>query len=126
MTSDTPTTPPPGPLPSVLPESERPAHVEAAERGEMLLAVDTPARHLGDKLRGDVAEVANTLANNLHARQAAFESSVLRSLARIEANQDLLLDHFRSLTDRVNAVEGRCAKEHPVKLSVPPREAEEA
>jgi hypothetical protein len=121
------TTPPPGPLPSVLPHDRQLDYEESARIGEALHASAVIDSYIRSKIDGDLADAANRHWEREKEERQAFCSEVcealqeLRRLARrSEANQDLLLQHFRSLTERQNALEGQHAKNHPIALSIPP------
>jgi hypothetical protein len=128
------TTPPPGPLPSMLPHEQHLDYVESARIGELLHASDVIGAYIRSKIDGDLADAANDFWKREIEDRKAFRQEMREGMAelrkairgiavsneRIEYNQKVLYAHFHEVTGRVTAIEGQHASNHPVKLSVPP------
>jgi hypothetical protein len=122
MTADhnAPTVPPPGPLPSTLPESELPRPAEAHYLSKALGALELVNEYVKGRVDSELLDAIQSYAFREHERSEERWERMERSIARVEANQNLMLDHFRTLTERFNLLEGQHASNHPIKLSVPP------
>lgn len=124
MTENAPTIPPVGPLPSTLPDSDRPHHIEVYHLGRALNALELVNEYVKGRVDSELLDAIQNHSFREHERTEERWERLERSIARTEANQNLLLDHFRTLTARMNAIEGQHAANHPVKLSVPPSQRE--
>jgi hypothetical protein len=117
---DTPTVPPPGPLPSTLPDDMAHNPTETYAIGRVLEAIEVLQAYTKGRFDGDVAAAVNKLGADERKARADFEARIDKKLDTIIANQTLLLGHFETLTARMNLLEGQHASNHHVKLSVPP------
>lgn len=101
MTSDTPTTPPPGPLPSVLPESERPAHIEAHHLGRALAGLDAVNAYIRGRVDAEFLDLTlKREAYELRTRDE-FRAEMRERLDRIEAILKNLTDGLLTEAQKV-------------------------
>jgi hypothetical protein len=137
MTDHADTTPPPGPLPSVLPHGDDYDSKVALGKAYVALIyardeLSNAVTFFGGRLNGvdvDLAQldtfkrdVLAALKRN-DAQDAVTNRTLTRieaALTRIEANQNVLYEHFHAVTGRLTVLEGHHAKNHQVTLSVPP------
>jgi hypothetical protein len=104
-----------------LPASSIPPHIEAHRYGQALSGLDAVNAYIRGQVDSKLVDALNELDAKERERHESRWERIERAIGRIEFNQNLLLDHFRSLTVRVNELEGQHARNHPCGLaSVPP------
>jgi predicted nucleic acid-binding protein len=88
--------------------------------GRALNALELVNEYVKGRVDSELLDAIQNHSFREHERAEERWERLERGQSRILANQELLLEHFRSLTGRLTKLEGQHAGNHPVTLSVPP------
>jgi hypothetical protein len=120
--TDHPTTPPPGPLPSVLPDDNAHSHAEAFALGSALNGLSEIDRYLRGRCDAELSDAVNKLAADERKERDEFRQEMRLFARRMELKIDTVINTMRPFGQRLTALERNCNSnhEHTPLASVPP------